>query len=90
MNLFRGKHACEFCPAPPKKRTPGGIEVPDYPEEALGNGEIRVRALDGRIFVAPALIYHYVVRHEYLPPGEFIAAVAANLPPPALRHGVWR
>jgi hypothetical protein len=90
VNLFRGRHACEFCPAPPKKRTAGGLEVYDYPEEALGNGEIRVRALDGRIYVAPVLIYHYVVSHGYLPPGEFIAAVTADLPQPVLRDGVWR
>jgi hypothetical protein len=59
---------------------------------ALGNGEIRVRALDGRIYVAPVLIYHYVVSHGYLPPGEFIAAVTAtaDLPQPVLRDGVWR
>ena len=90
VELYRGKHACEFCPEPPKKRLPGGIEILDYPTDALGNGEIRVRALDGKIYVAPVLIYHYILCHEYLPPGEFIAAVAADLPQPVLRDGVWR
>jgi len=90
VNLYRGKHACEFCPEPPKKRLPGGIETLDYPAEILGNGEIRVRALDGKIYVAPVLIYHYIVCHEYLPPRVFIDAVAADLPPPVVRDGVWR
>lgn len=90
VNLYRGKHACEFCPEPPMKRLAGGIEVADHPENTLGNGEIRVRALDGRIYVAPVLIYHYIVCHEYLPPGEFLAAAAADLPQPVLRDGVWR
>jgi hypothetical protein len=64
--------------------------MPDYPREILGNGEIRLRALDWKIFVAPVLIYHYVLAHEYLPPDEFIAALAADLPQPVLRNGVWR
>jgi hypothetical protein len=90
VNLYRGVHACEFCPEPPRKTLPSGIEMPDYPREILGNGEIRLRALDWKIFVAPVLIYHYVLAHEYLPPDEFIAALAADLPQPVLRNGVWR
>jgi hypothetical protein len=72
------------------KKLPGGIETLDYPEEMLGNGEIRVRGLDGKIYVAPVLIFHYISRHEYLPPGVFLEAVAADLPQPVLRNGVWR
>ena len=90
VNLYRGKHACEFCPKPPNKTLAGGIEVPDYPEDTLGNGEIRVRALDGKIYVAPVLVCHYIACHEYLPPQVFIDAVAADLPQPVLRDGVWR
>ena len=90
VNLYRGKHACEFCPEPPKKMLPGGIETFDYPEETVGNGEIRVRALDGKIYVAPALICHYIACHDYRPPQVFIEAVAADLPQPILRGGVWR
>jgi hypothetical protein len=59
-------------PSATQKRLAGGIEIPDYPEETLGNGEIRVRALDGKIYVAPVLIYHYVASHGYLPPRVFI------------------
>jgi hypothetical protein len=90
VNLYRGKHACEFCPDPSKKRLAGGAEIPDCPDDTLGNGEIRVRALDGKIYVAPVLILHYIGCHEYLPPRAFIEAVAADLPQPMLRDGVWR
>src|SRR5580700_10918137 len=75
VELYRGFHVCEFCPEPPKKRLPSGLEIPDWPADTLGNGEIRIRALDGKIYVAPVLIYHYVTRHGYLPPPEFIAAL---------------
>jgi hypothetical protein len=90
VNLYRGKHACEFCPEPPKKMLAGGLEIPDYPDATLGNGEIRVRALDGKIYVAPVLILHYITGHAYLPPRVFIEAVAADLPQPVLRDGDWR
>jgi hypothetical protein len=90
VNLFRGSHACEFCPEPPTKTLPGGIKIADHPKHTLGNGEIRVRALDGKIYVAPVLICHYVECHQYLPPSEFIEAVEADLPQPVLRNGVWR
>jgi hypothetical protein len=90
VNLYRGYHACEFCPEPSKKKLPGGIETFDYPEEMLGNGEIRVRALDGKIYVSPVLILHYIDSHDYLPPEVFLDAVAADLPQPVLRNGVWR
>jgi hypothetical protein len=42
----------------------------------LGNGEIHVSA--GGIYwtySAPTLIYHYILRHQYLPPKEFLDAV---------------
>jgi len=35
----RGFHACEFCPKPPIKRLPSGIEIPDWPAEALGKDQ---------------------------------------------------
>jgi hypothetical protein len=90
VNLYRAKHACGFCPKPGRKTLAGGLELPDHPKEALGNGEIRIRALDGKILDAPVLICHYIGCHEYLPPLVFIDAVAADLPQPVLRDGVWR
>ncbi|WP_278263247.1 hypothetical protein [Nocardia sp. AG03] len=43
--------------------------------EALGNGEILVRGAVGECYIAPVMIIHYVLLHNYLPPREFIDAV---------------
>jgi len=45
-----------------------------------GNGEIRV-ANEAVIFAAPVLVVHYLEEHAYLPPAEFLKAVAnAEIP----------
>jgi hypothetical protein len=59
--LYRGFHVCDFCDK----------------DGACGNGEIHVAGADGVVFVAPALVEHYVVVHEYQPPAPFVEAVAA-------------
>jgi hypothetical protein len=42
-----------------------------------GDGEIRVPAADGTLtYVAPNLIYQYLVAHQYLPPDVFRDALA--------------
>jgi hypothetical protein len=61
-NPMWGSHECEFCSG----------------KGAQGNGEIHVAAPDGNIYVAPALVVHYVECHNYLPPQEFIDAVLAS------------
>jgi hypothetical protein len=55
----RGFHTCPFC-------IEGNVR---------GNGEIHVVSSTGEVFVAPALIWHYVVVHDYRPPDQFIEAV---------------
>ncbi|HKE45450.1 MAG TPA: NUDIX domain-containing protein [Steroidobacteraceae bacterium] len=69
MNLCCGVHLCEFCP-PPRDPREGRIG---------GNGEIWVPGTDGVVYVAPALIDHYVEAHGYSPPAVFVAAVMAYL-----------
>lgn len=60
-----GIHLCEFCPQPlPNGRFVGG------------NSNVWIPSAD-RVFVAPALILHYIEAHAYQPPDEFIAAVLA-------------
>jgi hypothetical protein len=54
---------------PPTEMTSGQCE------QALGNGEIRVRGADGTLYAAPSLIAHYIAEHSYLPPGGFIEAI---------------
>lgn len=57
----RGFHVCPFCSQ-------------DAPE--TGNGEIHVAGTDC-VYVAPALVGHYVTNHGYRPPEAFIEAVYA-------------
>ena len=68
VNLTRGYHFCQFC-----KR-----ELSDkYGEQhARGNGEIRVLGANDIIYAAPVLISHYVEKHQYGPPAEFLEAVS--------------
>jgi len=64
--LCAGLHACELCPV--------------YCDCAMGNGEVWLEAPDGVIYAAPTLLAHYVERHHYLPPPEFIDAVRRGRP----------
>jgi hypothetical protein len=80
-NLFRGYHACEFCPDPPILVGPTGRRIDNPPGETMGNGEIRIAGSRGRIYVAPVLVAHYVQAHNYLPPADFIRAVMAAAGP---------
>lgn len=80
VNLTFGFQICEFC-------YPDGVvnisewekrDDGDLPSNSrcllLGNGEIRVIG-ENAVFAAPVLIYHYVLKHNYKPPQEFIEAV---------------
>ncbi|MEU1664513.1 hypothetical protein ABZ547_13020 [Streptomyces sparsogenes] len=60
-SLKLGTHECEFC-------------ADSAPE---GNGEIHVFGRDGVTYSAPCLVLHYVERHHYVPPREFIVALTS-------------
>jgi hypothetical protein len=75
VNLYRGYHICEFCPEPSEFLGPTGLRMIDPPKDTMGNGEIRVVGSNGLVYVAPALVAHYVEAHNYSPPAEFIRAV---------------
>jgi len=67
-----GVHTCEICnntnPIVCNKIRDRGVHV--------GSSEIWVIAnMSNVVYIAPDLIYHYVLDHHYLPPGEFIRAV---------------
>lgn len=53
-----------------------GWHVCEWCKRESGNGDVRVPG-DGVVYVAPALIAHYVEVHGYLPPQAFIDAVLA-------------
>jgi hypothetical protein len=72
----RGYHYCTFC---------GKMEL-QYAwsqrfdsKYSLGSAEIRVRSDDGTLYVAPNLITHYILEHEYMPPAEFLQAVREDV-----------
>lgn len=68
---MRGFHECNLC----TEKT-GYLSVKRDDEELkLGSAEIRVIGVNGKIYAAPNLIYHYVTIHNYRPPDEFIDAV---------------
>ncbi len=75
----RGFHTCEFC----KQCSSSSM----CQEEGLwlGSAEIRVFYQD-RVYAAPDLIYHYVLRHQYKPPDEFIEAVLEGPKPGDVRY----
>lgn len=67
----RGFHVCPFCE---ERRFGLPVELGGK-MLTLGSAEIEVRDVQGRIYVAPDLLYHYITEHGYLPPREFIDAV---------------
>lgn len=75
-NVSRGFHVCEFCDM-------GNMWGQEFncvgTTVRLGCGEIHVPAKDGRIFVAPDLIVHYIRDHHYLPPHEFLESISQSL-----------
>lgn len=69
VNAYRGTHPCDFCGAEDVRVELDGRQV------LLGHAETWIPSADGRIFIAPTLVYHYVVSHSYHPPGVVIAAL---------------
>ena len=70
VNITRGLHRCPFCGKSPIRIPFGENEI------LLGSAEIRVWGSDGIVFAAPTLIYHYIRDHDYMPPDEFVNALA--------------
>jgi hypothetical protein len=83
VELYRGKHRCELCEEPSdlvKTYLRNGIVIDpncswaQWIDERSSNGEIRVFR-EGTTFAAPVLIVHYIERHNYLPPDQFLKAI---------------
>lgn len=66
----RGFHGCPFCGLKCEV-----IEEREGKSLHLGSAEIRVTGSDAKVYAAPNLIFHYVVKHQYKPPEQFIHAV---------------
>lgn len=65
-----GCHVCEFC-------NPGRETTDQIDREAGSRSStvIRVVGRDGTIYFSPAMICHYITRHGYRPPEDFVRAV---------------
>ncbi|MFE2601035.1 hypothetical protein ACFXCZ_31850 [Streptomyces sp. NPDC059396] len=73
-NQMRGSHPCYFC----STLRVGGVATSDQIFEVefrLGSAEIHAISRNGEVFSAPNLIYHYIDRHGYRPPREFVQAI---------------
>lgn len=73
-----GWHDCLMCPEQEQRYPGGGIG----PIVRWGLRRRRVRgyghfliATEGRAYMAPVLILHYIIDHDYSPPAEFQRAV---------------
>jgi len=69
----RGLHPCKLCPAADSTQSVVGSRHGE--RLLLGSAQIRVFGKNKRLYASPTLIYHYVERHSYRPPDEFIVAV---------------
>ncbi len=72
VNRIRSAHPCALSDC-------GSLEITDGEHKVtLGAAEIWIPSIEGGgFFAAPSMIYHYVEKHNYLPPQEFVAAVMA-------------
>jgi hypothetical protein len=80
--LTRGWQNCLFC-TDEEYEYPSTFNI-DGEKHGIGHGEVRVISKGGPTLSAPDLVLHYVDRHRYLPPAEFIEAVLARRIAPAL------
>jgi len=72
-----GFHTCDLCRFRFSSRWPGhDFLFRNYRFSSNSNGFLFIPS-DGTLFVSPSNIPHYIDAHEYCPPPEFQAAVAA-------------
>jgi hypothetical protein len=62
-----------FCHAPVLYTL--GSHTCDFCQQATGTAEVWVFGADDTTYIAPDLVYHYVIEHHYIPPDAFIMAV---------------
>jgi len=72
VSLYRGFHVCDLCDVQIFK-----MPVVSYEGRRVhvGNGEVCVLGPDGSWYTAPTLVAHYVLKHHYSPPEQFISGV---------------
>ena len=78
--LTRGSpHQCSFCNSEAISLSPGEVEIYSGDRaKALGLNEICIPSANGKVvYSCPTLICHYIEKHGYLPPEEFVEALKA-------------
>jgi hypothetical protein len=70
LNRKRGYQHCVFCKDHPVRELIGASRELTN----LGDAEICIRSAQ-KAYVCPTLIYHYIAKHGYKPPDEFLDAV---------------
>lgn len=83
VHQTRGFHYCPFCHQ--FRFFPLCIQRGAEALE-LGSAQIRVFGNNGLIYAAPDLLYHYIVKHRYQPPREFIQAVLEEPQPETAKY----
>ena len=69
-NRMRGWHTCEFCDGATRTSDLNYIDDID-----LRNGEVWIPDVNEKlIYAAPTMIWHYINKHNYLPPSNFITS----------------
>ncbi len=93
VNVCRGFEDCEYCL--PSQREGRPLAKWRGESRELGSAEIWVPGENGALYAAPNLVIHYIEKHNYLPPPEFLAALERfdlnaqkNLPHAALIQDV--
>ncbi|GAA4354688.1 hypothetical protein [Kangiella marina] len=72
FNIIRGTHRCNLC---------NETEVCIYQSQSgnskrLGGSEILIPNVVGEgYFASPSMIYHYIAKHSYMPPRDYIDSV---------------
>lgn len=70
----RGRHTCPFCGVSCVGGRLISVRISGRQFD-LGAAEMHIFSRTGEVFSAPDLIFHYVQKHGYRPPSEFIEAV---------------
>jgi hypothetical protein len=92
VNLCKGIHICDLCIRPDTSDlyelytryippAHGSLDRRREDDTAyLNNGEALIIGSDGQAFLAPIMVYHYVMVHGYRPPQVFMDALRVSDP----------
>jgi hypothetical protein len=71
VNRIRSVHPCNLC------GEDAFDDVDPSGKLLVGASEIWIPRLGGGFFAAPSMLPHYIIKHGYLPPAEFLASLMA-------------